>query len=1300
MQRSTHTFGKGWVTDLNPSIPQNESYQDAYNISLTGDGNTLAATNIKGSQLVSKLIAAIDGDAGSLRVMRSASMDVEFDGVQKEALVAFVCYKATLSGSQFAILVYRPDTNITYKVFEQIDLSDRILKAHMSVVVQKERGLNFVYFADGLSPIRAWRAVVNTASPAVTADALKLQRMYPGGSISVSGITESSVPTMKEGTYQFAYQLADSRTGKMTNFSLLTEPARVFYTGKTTSPYVKRIALTIQMDGVDRDLYNTSRVAVVRWDESGKPPAVAELLPFRDLPPSGIPSTTFFYDGEEDKITAPIAELVTEAAAIKAVNHLLVKNNILMPAGITYKDRRITTDITLDSSASGIIKRVVNYESPVDASKYVGYFRDEVYRFAVAYYDEDGNFSEPQVLKLSNVEGNRISNGSNDFRFPKRDDSYTDAEGVVTSNAYSLYDGAGKIEALGLALRGIKNHPAWAKGIAILRAKRKKNILFQSPLVNTHIVEPLPALLSYPGEGENPPSPLGTITPKNFFFGAARDIVRNSSFNTWAYKQEVTYYPAWNDTTRVHMVFPPESLYLNGMNQALSPYVHRAGDKLKVVDMAGLNFYFSDYCEGERPSGYESKNAGEFINTHVCGTFSAKGHDNYYYTRGRVGVSKLDALDYGGKFNTETPVLEAVPVDNMGGATILTKSLRGYRTNRVGDYESMRGTLSEGMQPNNQRGYYISTKKAMSDPSYYASDAAGDTAYKSTTATQVSAFKNIISFGSASKAITKKYMDGSLQETSNALLRKSQLTAATDLVSAVAIVNVEAGLEDSRYGSASDYNEYIFTGAHRNLTATEVKDNLPVNLDVWGGDCFIGPHHFKVSDTVYAVSNVDGTESDADSKALWGRSFLNNDNTPDPMRRPLPLNGASQILTVVIESEINPYVMHDDMHYSGLEVSQEKAFLRIPFLYNYPLNQSAQNISKVLVPTPKHEKPVFEFPSRLAYSRKKIYQTNESGFDIFPAMNIYDMEETHGAITGLASFGGRVYVCQEKNVAYLPIGERILETSDSNQLAVRSQDFINDPDYISRLGGVTDPGSVLVTPVGIVGHNGSDGRILLIAGQDVKDIVEGRIEQEYGIIRDKGLLTMRSYYDLDEKNILFHLQHPAKGERLLVFNHKLGAWIGKWMDSDVLPFRTAITMRGKTHLLGINGSDLEIHQMYAGNPAEFFGKQYASSLTFRDSSDFSNTKTYDLMRVNASRQLLSVDAKVTQENLIGTQEALGMNLDINPSEGNYRIRVMLDANKRRLRGQYADFTMRWNNPAFEIASLYSTELGYRISNPI
>lgn len=49
------------------------------------------------------------------------------------------------------------------------------------------------------------------------------------------------------------------------------------------------------------------------------------------------------------------------------------------------------------------------------------------------------------------------------------------------------------------------------------------------------------------------------------------------------------------------------------------------------------------------------------------------------------------------------------------------------------------------------------------------------------------------------------------------------------------IVNNERGLSDSRYSKVS--NEWVFTGTYVALSESDILNNTPIDVEIWGGDC-------------------------------------------------------------------------------------------------------------------------------------------------------------------------------------------------------------------------------------------------------------------------------------------------------------------------------------------------------------------------------------------------------------------------------------------------------------------------------
>jgi hypothetical protein len=231
------------------------------------------------------------------------------------------------------------------------------------------------------------------------------------------------------------------------------------------------------------------------------------------------------------------------------------------------------TSTVVNESLSGGVMAYSDYEQ---ATNKVGYFRDELYRFAITYYDEFGNYSRPKILDMSLVLANAAvpawvtstaytindnvresgvayvcivahTSGTfatdlaaakwaiathTDMRFPDRD-----------NGKYGTLLNSTSIQALYLNLMGIDNHPTWAKGFEILRAPRKKKIQFQTPLIPSILVQPPLAKGDYPDQRKDEnnnhldvlnveaANPLGTYVPKNFLHTLPKSLVNQGALN-------------------------------------------------------------------------------------------------------------------------------------------------------------------------------------------------------------------------------------------------------------------------------------------------------------------------------------------------------------------------------------------------------------------------------------------------------------------------------------------------------------------------------------------------------------------------------------------------------------------------------------------------------------------------------------------------------------------------------------------------------------------------------------------------
>ncbi len=143
---------------------------------------------------------------------------------------------------------------------------------------------------------------------------------------------------------------------------------------------------------------------------------------------------------------------------------------------------------------------------------------------------------------------------------------------------------------------------------------------------------------------------------------------------------------------------------------------------------------------------------------------------------------------------------------------------------------------------------------------------------------------------------------------------KGGFTPNSSYATAVEIANIVNGFDDSRYGSASELHDIVFTGAMHIFSAAEVativaSGNLPVAKNIYGGDCYVSSHAFKLTDNHYMIENATSVNSspkvNIGGVALYTRwtYFFNTASDTISMSMPVGGKNVSQVVQVVLESE-------------------------------------------------------------------------------------------------------------------------------------------------------------------------------------------------------------------------------------------------------------------------------------------------------------------------------------------------------------------------------------------------------------
>lgn len=1266
--------------DMSASNLAPTTYYDSANVTLVGDGRYTVLQNVKGTTKISDIVPVSSTDV--LGIFETKYTIGTTTGVNCLTIIT------ATQGGNLKIFCHDLDNNVVYSLYQEAVGADYFTDDRIGDAIDySERGFDTLYFTDNYHEVRKIRCVIPTGYTPwfMTKEELGCLKHNPIGTITLSDIVTGG--SLLTGSYQLAYQLIHPTKNKYTGWSLLTNPIHVYTSvnGEARAgvglPSNKKIKVIITPTSTELNTYTHFRLAVV---ENINPEGVVNLevgmtkIESITAPSSGSYSSGVITDYEikdnSQLDSTTLDDITIDLAAITKAKTLAIGNSRLILGNLTYAD--LTYDNGSPVTPTGSILRQTgssadSFSSDVFSSQYKGHFRDEVYRYCIAYFDEYGRFSPPKTLNMSSITDNQISGGFIDMKFPRRNNA---------SGNYTPLDSSNKVQSLGLRLVGLNNHPTWAKGFVILRAKRKKNILFQSPVIMMSTIHGIGAIGKYPAVGVNitgnainytTPEPMGpssTMMPMNLFYGVPMTSSTWSSSGGTGTVAKIAgeMYLTRNNGSDVVMVFPDANMYSN-----YNTFAFTNSEQVDVIDAATFRMYTSNF----NTTGY---GPGNYADTDVSGSFFATRYRDYYHYFGRGLGTEILAV---------TPtVTNNAPFDNYTTGTTFAGQF-------IFDYDKLvtKG-VNMGYAPITQRCTVLKLDQKFTDlntviPMYYGASATVSLA--------------------AEVPIFSDFIQG------------SGTGLYGSLVNTLPIANFISSLTDGRYGGVDDYNELIFTGTKvvftdAELPTVEAGGSLPKTVDVWGGDCIVSAHTFKVADTAYGCTNqtkmYPGSPAGLTPPSVaerWGAGF-DVDVTASPnwsgVGMPVAYKSASQYITVILESEYHGSVRDNDTAdtvgtYDGFVIkgALSSSVSRTPLTYQSNLNLAKQNDQKIFAPIDPTQVFTDTFPARVAYSNVKVYESNIEGFDAFPALNYYDLPEIRGPIYKIIITNEALYSLQETGIAYVPVGERIVELSNTSQLGVRTGDVFGKYIYITTRGGVQHNRSVVNTGQALFAFDNLNKSVYKIQGSALEDITPGILSKGRSTYFVSPIPEKQIFGSYDQIRNEYWLSNND-GSFCLIYNEDYKKWISNYTFSS--GFAGGRSTNDKFYVVGNNAGNYATETMFTGNPTQFFGN-YATDtfVSFVINPMVDTGKTFDDILVASNEKFLSIDIVTERDASLGNQTVSGITLDVTSrGEGNYRAKTLRDVNNARLRGLYAKATLHWKvgagNP---LVSLYSVSTKFRPS---
>jgi hypothetical protein len=1209
-----------------------------------------------------------------------------------------------MANKKLKIWCYDTESETLYELYTQTNLPeaydsvDRIVDARS----YPENGKDILYFTDNYHEVRQLRCEIPTPYTAnfLSDYDLSLQKYGANGTISFNTATAIATGgTLLSGTYQFAYRLLNPTTKTYTKWSSLTNSVHIY--NKIEASYAvyasgyglatnRKIVMSInpsayEMTAVTNGDLTHFQLAVI---ENVTPVDTLEASLLAVEPIAS--RTNYEYKANYNIGKISVDEIVIDSAAIKTSKTVAISQNRLFAGNVQYQNLQFDNGTpSLDTTSNQFItysrSNDVDLELEKNLSFRKGYFRNEVYRFAIVYFDKYGNKSEPQVLNMTNVSGNTIS-GATDVKFPQRSSSYP-----ILNASHNPVD-------IGLRLN-IKNHPTWAVGFEIVREKRIKNVLFQTPMIPMMSVKGIGALDTYPTvttvrtsgtttlsyTSAQPQTADEVFVPKNLMWPELRNITpltsdSNVGTNYEKIQGEVKLTRGTEFTNAV--LYPQSSIYEN------KEYTFTGAEEINTIDYVLAKAKFYNYNASASFGAY-----GDDINQEFTTTFFAL-QNNYYYSNSGSYSSVIE----------NTNIVDGIYLDNATSGNYLS----GSRVNFYGNLNTEGYQL--GFTPVVQRSVACKLKNSFFD------EGSKSIVFPVGTHNAYTGGAYIVGSSGYTYTADTAYPNDFTIQTSHSV---------NDAFQVIRLVNVlNSNVGDDRYGKTDAQREYISTGAKYSFSQFELDQYInkavsyPVLIDVWGGDCCVTSHTFKVCDSTYSVINQrkhmpppHSFITGGDLLLRWGKIFKITGSTTSYISLPVALKGNAQYVQVFLESEYNgqamdvdilsinsasPLVQGKSLVLGGEEKLSARTSIKTNLTYNYNKNLLIGNEQKTYFTLPEGFNPQYNFGARVHYSDIKLYNSPVQGFDTFRVLDYYDLEEAGGNITKLALAGDNMFAIQQKRIVYLPVGNRQVETADSGILTVGTSTVLSQARLIDplrgsqHLAGIVEAGGIVLIP------DMYNKAVYMLGGEQISIIsdsgVASTFRSNFGTLFDEK--NLRGVYDPIRKEYwIFSNTNP---KFCLVYNFGLEQWISNY-EFDASTLYGGRYTNQKLYLLGKVSNQIAVYSMYTGEYTNLMGTEVTPRVTFVVNPDGDYAKTFDDVMISATERLENVDFVVDREISMGDQTVSEVNLDVFPVEGNYRIKTLRDPRNERLRGVRMKSTVRWkkNNIASTISAVYTK---YRLSS--
>lgn len=525
--------------------------------------------------------------------------------------------------------------------------------------------------------------------------------------------------------------------------------------------------------------------------------------------------------------------------------------------------------------------------------------------------------------------------------------------------------------------------------------------------------------------------------------------------------------------------------------------------------------------------------------------------------------------------------------------------------------------------------------------------------------------------------------------------RDMNLDNETSLVCSIRTGNAVDGVSSI----LSNGGNNLFTAPTGNLEYLILVDYKQTLTNQYGGDSYEAiqrsqyiPIHKGTGSGTFTVRNGDTFVG------MW--TFTKNSFDDNLVTNGGSFAGNKEVLMLPIESRYNidMYEFESrDYIASHLDNTYDKASYNN---YNKVFHREANTIITTAKP--------YNFTTNVLYdNRFKISQAKINGEILdswadFREFDFFDVDATHGAITGIMEYNDQVYFFQPEAVGIMQINPRIQTvSSDGQSIELGTGDLLQDQLYLSTSRGSSHQYSLLKSEYGIYFFDNLTKKFCLVR-QNVEPISDLKgmfswfntnltFDNTDNPINFSGVAAG---YLKNRNEVYLTFWNDVNTAYTLIYNEYVQGFTSFYTSEPTLYFNL------QNRLFSVNKDDEYIYEESVGNRGNFGGIYNPSYVTLTLNPSPLNTCIFDTITYNSQVRLLDVDQPtetLTNIQCFNQYQDSGLqSTDVQRKFREWRVNIPREENTRnRMRGHHAFLKLQFNNTDNKEFVLEDIILNYR-----